>query len=82
MPYKNEFWGRKRIWRLFQKLPFYNVLIEKPRVKRVKNIDLLPGLTFYDELSIAEISQAFRTYARSYEVEIRDSKKPFAAIRS
>ena len=33
----------------FQKHPFYNVLIEKPRVKRVKNIDLLHELPFYDE---------------------------------
>ena len=37
---------------LFQKLLFYNTFIEKPRIKRLTNIDLLHELSFYDELSI------------------------------
>ena len=49
---------------LFQKLQFYNVLIEKQRIKHFKNIDLLYELPFYDELSIAKISQTFRRYAK------------------
>ena len=57
---------------MFQKLPFYNVLIEKPHIKHLKNIDLLHELPFYDELSIVKISQPFERYARNYRIEIRD----------
>ena len=63
--YKNGFLWWKRSKRLFQELPFYNVLSEKPCVKHLKNIDLLHELPFYDELSIVEISKAFETYERS-----------------
>ena len=44
------FWDKKEAKRSFQERPFYNVLIEKPCIKRVKNIDLLRELPFYDEL--------------------------------
>ena len=69
-----SFWDEKEAKRLFQELPFDNVLIEKPRIKRAKNIDLLHELPFYGELSIVKISQAFKRYARSYAIEIIDSK--------
>ena len=39
-------------------------------------------LPFYDELSIAEISQAFKTYARNYKIEIIDSKDPLAQLEA
>ena len=55
---------------MFQELPFYNVLVEKPRVKRVKNIALLHELPFYEELNIVRKLEAFKRYARSYKVEI------------
>ena len=32
----------------FKELPFYNRPIEKPRVKRLKNIDQLAELLFYE----------------------------------
>ena len=44
----------------FKELPFYNVSIEKPKIKRLKNIDLLPELPFYDQLNIIKTDQAFR----------------------
>ena len=47
--------------RVLQELPFYNVLIKKPRVKRVKNIDVMYELPFYGKLSIVQIPQAFKT---------------------
>ena len=53
--------------------PFYNVLIEKPRIKHLKNIDLLHELSFYNKLSIKQVSNAFRRYARTYKIEIVDS---------
>ena len=59
---------------LFQKLLFYNTFIEKPRIKRLTNIDLLHELSFYDELNIRQTSKAFKTYARNYRIEITDSK--------
>ena len=41
-----NFWVKKEARRLFQKLPFYNVPTEKPRIKHVRNIDLLHELPF------------------------------------
>ena len=73
-PYKNEFLNEKQAKELFQTLPFYNVLLEKSKNKHLSNIELLHELPFYDELSVAEISKAFKRYARSYKVEIIDSK--------
>ena len=31
-PYKNECWNEKEAKELFQILPFYNVLIQKPKI--------------------------------------------------
>ena len=36
----------------FKELTFYNTYIEKPKIKRLKNIDLLSELPFYEELSV------------------------------
>ena len=58
----------------FKELPFYHVSTDKPKIKRLKNIDLLPELPFYDELNIIKTDQAFSGYAMSYEVEIVDKK--------
>ena len=71
-----NFWGEKERKGLFQELPFYNTFIEKPRIKCLKNIDLLHEFSFYDELSIEKTSKAFKRYARSYRTEIIDSKDP------
>ena len=58
---------------IFQKHPFYNVFIEKPPIKRLKNINLLHVLLFYDKLSIEKISEAFKRYARTYKIDLNDS---------
>ena len=58
----------------FKELPFYNVSIGKPKIKGLKNIDLLPELPFYDQLNIIKTDQAFSGYAMSYKVEIVDKK--------
>ena len=58
----------------FKELPSYNVSIEKPKIKRLKNIDLLTELPFYDELSIIRTEHAFSSYAMSYKGEIVDKK--------
>ena len=65
---ENErFWDKKEAKRLFQRLPFYNILIEKPHMKHPKNINLLYELPFHDELSVVKISKVFKGYARSYK---------------
>ena len=53
----------------FKELPFYNRHIEKPRVKRLKNIDLLSELLFYEELDVIKTNHAFRGYVMSYKIE-------------
>ena len=58
----------------FKELSFYNVPIDKPRIKRLKNTDLLPELLFYDQLNIIKTDHAFSGFAMSYEVEIVDKK--------
>ena len=58
----------------FKELPFYNVSIEKPKIKPLKNVDLLAELPFYDQLNIVKTDHAFSGYAMSYKVEIVDKK--------
>ena len=77
-----SFWDEKEAKILFQKLHFCDVLIKKAKIKNLSNIDLLHKLPFYDELSIVEISKAFKGYARNYKIEIIDSKDPLAQLEA
>ena len=61
----------------FKELPFYNKPIEKPKVKRLKNIDQLA-----EQLSVINTDQVFRGYAMSYKVEIIEKKRSTCTIRS
>ena len=56
----------------FRELPFYNKSIKKPKFKRLKNINRLAELPFYKQLSVIKTDQAFKRYAMSYKVEIKD----------
>ena len=58
----------------FQEIPFYNDPIEKPKIKRLTDINLLAELPFYEQLSIIKTNQAFKGYAMSYKVEIVEGK--------
>ena len=44
----------------FKKRPFYNEFIKKPKIKRLKNVDLLDEQPFYEQLSIIKTNQAFK----------------------
>ena len=77
-----SFWNEKEVKRLFQKLPLHNVLIEKPCIKHLKNIELLHELPFYNELSIKQLSKAFKWYAGTYKIEITDSKDPLVQLEA
>ena len=66
----------------FKKLPFYNKPIERP-IKRLKNIDPLVELPFYEQLSITKTDQASKGYAMSYKVEIiKKKRRSNCAIRN
>ena len=57
----------------FKELSFYKKPIEIP-IKRLKNIDPLAELPFYEQLSIRKTDQAFKGYGMSYKVEIIEKK--------
>ena len=64
----------------FKELPFYNSFIDKPKIKRLSDIDLLAELPFHERLSIIKTDQAFSGYAMSYKVEIVEKKDPIVQI--
>ena len=57
-----------------REIPFYNRPIEKPKIKRLKNIDLSAELPFFEKLSVIKTNQAFSVYAIFYKVEIFERK--------
>ena len=65
-----------------KEIHFYNKPIEKPKIKRLKNIALLAELPFYEELSIIKTNRAFRGYAMSYKVEIIERKYPINQLEA
>ena len=66
----------------FKELPFCNKHIKKRRIKRLKKIDLLSELPFYEELNVIKANQAFKGYASSYKVELVEKKRSSSAVRS
>ena len=65
----------------FKEIPLYNKLIEKPKIKRLKNINLLSELPFYEEWNIIK-TNTFRGYAMSYKVEIIERKDPINQLEA
>ena len=59
----------------FKELPFYNKHIKKPKIKHLKNIDLLSELPFYKELNVIKTNRAFKGYVISYKVELVQEKR-------
>ena len=66
----------------FKELPLYNKPIEKPKVKRLKNIDRLIELPFYEQLNVIKTDQAFSGYAMSYKVEKVEKKDPTLQLKA
>ena len=58
----------------FKELPFCNKCIKKPKIKCLKNIDLLSELPFYEELNVIKTNHTFRGYEMRYKVEITEKK--------
>ena len=66
----------------FKELPFYNKRIEKPKIKCLKNYDLLSELPFYEELNVIKTNHAFRSYVTSYKVELVEKKDPIKQLEA
>ena len=66
----------------FKELPLYNKRIEKPKIKCLKNIDLLSELPFYKELNVIKTDCVFRGYTMSYKVEIVEKKDPLIQLEA
>ena len=66
----------------FKELPFYNKHIEKPKIKRLKNFDLLSELSFYEELNVIKTDHAFRGYAMSYKVKLVEKEDPIKQLEA
>ena len=66
----------------FKELSFYNKPIKKPKVKRLKNINRLAELYFYEQLSVIKTDRAFKEYAMPYKVEISEGKDPVAQLEA
>ena len=56
-----SFWNEKEAKKLFQGLPFYNVLNERPRIKHLSNIELLHELPFFVKLNVVEKSKVLKS---------------------
>ena len=72
--YNDDSFEKSEILSYFKELPFYNKHIKKPKIKCLKNIDLLSELPFYEELNLIKADHAFRGYAMSYKVELVEKK--------
>ena len=66
----------------FKELPFYNVSIDKPKIKRLSNINFLVELPFHGQLSIIKTDQAFSGYAMSCKVQRVERKDPIVQLEA
>ena len=66
----------------FKELPFYNKPIKKPKVKRLKDIDQLIELPFYEQLDVIKTDEAFSGYTMLYKVEIIERKGPVVQLKA
>ena len=55
-----RFSKKNGIKRLVKKQPFYNVPIEKPKIKHLNTVDMLSELPFYDELNIVKTAKTLK----------------------
>ena len=50
--------------------------MERPKIKKLTNVELLNELPFYNSLTVKEIGEVFKRYAKSFKIEIIDKKDP------
>ena len=66
----------------FKEIIFYNKHIKKPKIRRLKNIDLFFEVPFYEELNVIKTNHAFLGYAMSYKVGIVEQKDPVLQLEA
>ena len=66
----------------FKELSFHNTYIEKPKIKRLKNIDLLSELPFYEELNVIKTDHVFQGNAMSYKIQFVEKKDPLIQLEA
>ena len=66
----------------FKELPLYSEHIKKPKIKCLKNINLLSEVPFYEELNVTKTNHAFKGYAMSYKVELVEKKDPIKQLEA
>ena len=54
--------------------------MEQPKIKKLTNVELLNELPFYNSLNVKEIVEAFKRYAKSFNIEIIDKKRSCNSI--
>ena len=74
MTVKEKIKSRPGVVDYFKEIHVYNKHIEKPKIRRFKNIDLLSELSFHGEINVKKTNHAFRGYSMSYKVEIIGKK--------
>ena len=52
------------------------------KIKKLTNVELLNELRFYSGLNVKEIAEAFKRYAKGYDIEIVDKKDPMVKLYS
>ena len=70
MTIKDKIKSHPHVIGYFKELPLYNKRIEKPKTKRLKNIDLLFELPFCEELNVTKTNHTLRGYAMIYKVKL------------
>ena len=60
----------------------HNKYIEKPKIKRLKSIDLLSKLPFNAKLDVIETGRAFKGHGMSYKVELVGKKVLLTQLES
>ena len=82
MTLKRKIRSHSHVVDYFKKLPFHNKHIERPKIKRLKNIDSLSELPFYEELNVIKTNHAFRGYTMSYKVKLVQKKDPIKQLEA
>ena len=65
MAVKEKIKSRTQVVDYFKELQFHNNHIKTPKIKRLKNIELLSEVPFYEELNVIKTNHAFSGYVVS-----------------
>ena len=71
-------WDANKIFRI---LSFYDTYIDKPKVKKLNNVQLFKELPFSDKLNIVKNKTAFCGYAQSYKIEIVNKRDMIVELK-